>query len=253
MTASQNKDSSTHFGFETVPVSEKAKKVAAVFHRVAERYDLMNDLMSFGIHRLWKHLTIEIANIREGQRVLDLAGGSGDLTRLLLKKVGTKGHVVLADINDAMLNVGRDRLMDEGLISNLSFVQADAEKLPLANGSFDAVVIGFGLRNVTNKQAALNAMYRVLKPGGKVMILEFSEPLSPFIKKIYDAYSFHLLPKIGEWISNDSASYRYLAESIRMHPSREEQTKMMEIAGFEDCVCHNMSCGIVALHVAYRY
>jgi demethylmenaquinone methyltransferase/2-methoxy-6-polyprenyl-1,4-benzoquinol methylase len=243
----------THFGFQSVDWDEKEKKVAEVFHSVAKNYDVMNDLMSFGIHHLWKRFTIELSQVRTGQTVLDLAGGSGDLTRLLSKKVGSEGQVILADINAAMLHVGRDRLLDEGLFNNIAFVQGNAQYLPFANNSFHCITIGFGLRNVTDKEEALRSMYRVCKPGGKVMVLEFSTPKLPGLKPVYDWYSFNILPKVGKLFAQDEESYKYLAESIRMHPSQEYLKKLIEQAGFEDCHYYNLSGGIVALHVAYKY
>jgi len=248
-----NQDKTTHFGFKSVAWSEKEKKVAEVFHSVAKNYDVMNDLMSFGIHHLWKRFTVELSNVRPGQSVLDLAGGSGDLTRLLCKKVGDTGQVILADINEAMLTVGRDRLLDEGLFKNLDFIQANAQCLPFADNSFHCITMGFGLRNVTDKDEALRSMYRVCKPGGKLMVLEFSTPTLPGLKPIYDWYSFNVLPKIGKIFSQDEDSYQYLAESIRMHPNQNALKEMIEKAGFEDCQYHNLSGGIVALHIAYKY
>lgn len=247
----QNK--TTHFGFESVAWDEKEKKVAEVFHSVAKNYDVMNDLMSLGVHHLWKKFTVELSHVRPGQTVLDLAGGSGDLTRLLCKKVGEKGQVFLADINAAMLHVGRDRLMDEGLFKNIHFVQGNAQYLPFANNSFHCITMGFGLRNVTDKDEALRSMYRVCKPGGKLMVLEFSTPNIPGLKPIYDWYSFNILPKVGKLFAQDEASYQYLAESIRMHPNQEGLKQMIERAGFEDCHYINLSGGIVALHIAYKY
>lgn len=246
-------ESQTHFGFQTVPTQEKQAKVAEVFHSVANQYDLMNDLMSFGIHRWWKRFAVELSRAKKGQRVLDLAGGSGDLARLLAKEVGPSGEVVLADINASMLAKGRDRLLDCGLVQSVHYVQANAECLPFAENHFDCITMGFGLRNVTDKAAALRSMYRVCRPGGKVMILEFSAPVLPGLQPIYDWYSFHVLPKIGQWVAQDEDSYRYLAESIRMHPSQEELKTMIEAAGFADCRYHNLSGGIVALHIAYKY
>ena len=243
----------THCGYTSVGWDDKEKKVAEVFHSVAKNYDMMNDLMSLGIHHLWKRYTIELSHVRPGQVVLDLAGGSGDLTRLLCKKVGDNGRVVLADINSAMLNVGRDRLLDEGLYKNIDFVQANAQCLPFVDNNFHCITMGFGLRNVTDKDEALRSMYRVCKPGGKVMILEFSTPSFPGLKPVYDWYSFNILPKIGKLFAQDEASYKYLAESIRMHPNQQTLKKMIEDAGFEDCTYHNLSGGIVALHVAYKY
>lgn len=243
----------THFGFQTVALEEKEKKVEAVFHSVAKSYDLMNDLMSFGIHRLWKHFSIGMSGVRAGQTVLDLAGGSGDLTRLLSQRVGEKGRVYLADINEAMLGVGRDRLTDLGLLDNICFVQANAECLPFADDLFDCITMAFGLRNVTDKQTALESIYRVCKPGGKVMILEFSTPTNAVLKPIYDWYSFNLLPRLGQLFAGDAGSYQYLAESIRMHPPQDELKSMIEKAGFEDCYYHNLTGGIVALHIAHKY
>ena len=248
-----NQEKSTHFGFKSVAWDEKEKKVAEVFHSVAKNYDLMNDLMSFGIHHLWKRFTVELSQVRPGQTVLDLAGGSGDLTRLLCKKVGDSGQVILADINSAMLNVGRDRLLDEGLYKNISFVQGNAQCLPFADNTFHCITMGFGLRNVTDKEEALRSMYRVCKPGGKLMVLEFSTPTVPGLKPVYDWYSFNVLPKVGKFFAQDEASYQYLAESIRMHPNQNDLKEMIEKAGFEDCQYHNLSGGIVALHVAFKY
>jgi demethylmenaquinone methyltransferase / 2-methoxy-6-polyprenyl-1,4-benzoquinol methylase len=243
----------THFGFQSVGWDEKEQKVAEVFHSVAKNYDLMNDLMSFGIHHLWKRFTVELSQVRKGQSVLDLAGGSGDLTRLLSKKVGDTGQVVLADINAAMLHVGRDRLLDEGLFKNIAFVQGNAQYLPFANNSFHCITMGFGLRNVTDKEEALRSMHRVCKPGGKVMVLEFSTPKVPGLKPVYDWYSFTVLPKVGKLFAQDEESYKYLAESIRMHPDQEHLKNLIEQAGFEDCHYYNLSGGIVALHIAYKY
>ena len=248
-----NQENTTHFGFQSVAWDEKEKKVGAVFHSVAKNYDLMNDLMSFGVHRLWKFFTIELSRVRPGQTVLDLAGGSGDLTRMLCQRVGPTGHVVLADINDAMLAVGRCRLLDEGLHDNVNYVQANAQSLPFADNQFHCILIAFGLRNVTDKAMALRSMFRVCKPGGKVMVLEFSTPTLPGLKPVYDWYSFNVLPKVGQLFAHDAASYQYLAESIRMHPSQDELKSMIEQAGFEDCQYHNLSGGIVALHIAYKY
>lgn len=243
----------THFGFQTVDFDEKQKKVGAVFESVAKNYDLMNDLMSFGVHRLWKRFAVLRSVVREGYCVLDLAGGSGDLTRLLSKKVGSTGHVVLADINSAMLAVGRDRLLDEGFCNNIHFVEANAEYLPFNANQFDCITMAFGLRNVTDKSRALSSMYRVLKPGGRLLVLEFSSPTIDALKPFYDWYSFKVLPKLGEWFAQDADSYRYLAESIRMHPAQDELKIMIEEAGFEDCDYLNLSGGIVAIHTAYKY
>lgn len=246
-------ESQTHFGFQTVPTQEKQAKVAEVFHSVANQYDLMNDLMSFGIHRWWKRFAVALSRAKKGQCILDLAGGSGDLALLLAKEVGPGGQIVLADINESMLAKGRDRLLDCGFVQSVLYVQANAECLPFAENHFDCITMGFGLRNVTDKAAALGSMYRVCRPGGKVMILEFSAPVLPGLQPIYDWYSFHVLPKIGEWVAKDEESYRYLAESIRMHPSQEELKTLIEGAGFADCRYHNLSGGIVALHIAYKY
>lgn len=248
-----NRKKTTHFGFESVAWDEKEKKVGAVFESVAKHYDLMNNLMSLGVHHLWKRLTVELSQVREGYAVLDLAGGSGDLTGLLSKKVGPKGRVILADINAAMLAIGRDRLLDQGLYTNIDFVQANAQTLPLADNSFHCITIGFGLRNMTDKDEALRSVYRVCKPGGKLMVLEFSTPKLPGLKPLYDWYSFNILPKLGQLFANDAASYQYLAESIRMHPGQEALKQLIEQAGFEDCYYHNLSGGIVALHIAHKY
>lgn len=241
----------THFGYESVPVGEKADRVRGVFDSVASKYDLMNDLMSAGLHRLWKRFAIDQAAVRPGQKVLDLAGGTGDLARLFAGQVGKTGEVVLADINYAMLAEGRKRLVDAGVGGNLEIAQVDAEKLPFADASFDCVSIAFGLRNVTDKDAALRSMYRVLKPGGKALVLEFSKP-SEALKPAYDAYSFRVLPAVGKLVAGDEDSYRYLAESIRMHPDQETLKSMMQEAGFERCRFHNLTGGVVALHVGYR-
>lgn len=241
----------THFGYESVPVHEKAERVKDVFDAVASRYDIMNDLMSGGLHRLWKRFTIEQAALHRGQRVLDLAGGTGDLARVFTEKVGQSGHVVLADINASMLQEGRRRLIDAGASGNLSIAQVNAEALPFESDSFDCVSIAFGLRNVTDKDAALRSIFRVLKPGAKLLILEFSKPAQA-IRPIYDIYSFKVLPRIGELVANDSQSYQYLAESIRMHPDQETLLAMMQDAGFERCRFHNLAMGIVALHVGYK-
>jgi demethylmenaquinone methyltransferase/2-methoxy-6-polyprenyl-1,4-benzoquinol methylase len=241
----------THFGYETVGVEDKARRVRGVFDSVAGNYDLMNDLMSGGLHRLWKRFTIEQAAVRRGQHVLDLAGGTGDLAKAFAGKVGTAGHVVLADINASMLKEGRRRLTNAGVAGNLSIIQVDAEKLPFADSTFDCITIAFGLRNVTDKEAALASMLSVLKPGGKAMILEFSEP-SAALKPVYDLYSFKVLPFIGKLVASDESSYQYLAESIRMHPNQETLLGMMQAAGFEKCRYHNLAGGIVALHIGYR-
>ena len=241
----------THFGYQNVPVDEKADRVRGVFDSVASRYDIMNDLMSGGMHRLWKRYTIQHANARPGDSVLDLAGGTGDLAREFAKAVGDRGHVVLADINAAMLEQGRRRLVDSGIGGNVTLAQVDAEDLPFAANSFDRVSIAFGLRNVTGKETALAEMHRVLKPGGKVLILEFSRP-SDALKPAYDLYSFKVLPLLGKLVANDSESYQYLAESIRMHPDQETLLGMMEDAGFERCRYNNLTGGVVALHTGYK-
>jgi len=245
-------DPETHFGYERVSEREKAARVRGVFDSVASRYDLMNDLMSLGMHRLWKRLAVFIAGARPGDRVLDLAGGSGDLTRLLSRDVGAQGEVVILDINRSMLDVGRDRLLDAGALDNVRFVQADAEALPFPDRSFNLITMAFGLRNVTRKERALAEMYRVLKPGGTAHVLEFSQVASPVLSKIYDAYSFKLLPRLGQLIARDEASYRYLAESIRMHPPQEELAAMMRAAGLERCRYLNLLGGVVALHSGMR-
>ncbi len=241
-------EKTTHFGFQDVPESQKAGKVAEVFHSVAAKYDLMNDVLSGGMHRLWKRFTIELSGVRPGNRVLDIAGGTGDLTRQFSRLVGPTGEVVLADINDSMLKVGRDRLLDKGVAGNVQFVQADAEALPFPDNHFDVITIAFGLRNVTRKENALRSMLRVLKPGGRLLVLEFSKPGSKLLAKAYDAYSFGFMPLAGKLITNDAESYRYLAESIRMHPDQETLKAMMAEAGFERVTFHNMTGGIVALH-----
>lgn len=242
-------DKTTHFGFETVTEQEKAKRVAGVFTSVADKYDLMNDLMSAGLHRVWKRFAVSVSGVREGQRVLDVAGGSADLSRLFLKKTGGSGQVVLTDINNAMLRRGRDRLIDEGYITPVA--QCDAEHLPFPDNYFDCVSIAFGLRNITRRDAALREMRRVLKPGGRLIVLEFSKVAKP-LEKIYDAYSFKLLPRIGQFVANDADSYRYLAESIRMHPGQEELKQMMEAACLECVEYFNMTGGVVAVHRGYK-
>jgi demethylmenaquinone methyltransferase/2-methoxy-6-polyprenyl-1,4-benzoquinol methylase len=240
----------THFGFETVPEDEKARKVGEVFHSVASRYDLMNDAMSVGMHRLWKRYTVETSGVRAGQKVLDIAGGSGDLSRLFAKKVGPSGEVVLTDINASMLTVGRDRLLDDGLA--VPALQCDAEKLPFTSNYFDCVIVAFGLRNMTHKDQALKEMQRVLKPGGKLLVLEFSKVWKP-LEQVYDAYSFKLLPWMGKVLAKDEASYRYLAESIRMHPDQKTLTQMMLDAGFDKADYQNLSAGVVALHKGWKF
>ncbi|MDH5445089.1 MAG: bifunctional demethylmenaquinone methyltransferase/2-methoxy-6-polyprenyl-1,4-benzoquinol methylase UbiE [Gammaproteobacteria bacterium] len=244
-------DKTTHFGFKDVPWEEKQKKVAGVFHSVAQKYDVMNDLMSLGIHRLWKRFTIEQSGVRTGNRVLDLAGGTGDLTAKFSRIVGPTGQVILSDINDSMLRVGRERLVDRGIAGNVEYVQANAECLPFPDNYFNAITIAFGLRNVTDKDKALRSMYRVLKPGSPLLVLEFSKP-DKMLSPIYDTYSFKLLPLMGKLIANDAESYQYLAESIRMHPDQETLKGMMADAGFERCEYFNLTGGIVALHRGYK-
>ena len=240
----------THFGFETVTENDKAKRVAGVFTSVAQKYDVMNDLMSAGLHRVWKRFAVSVSGVREGQRVLDVAGGSADLSRLFLQKVGSNGQVVLTDINNAMLRVGRDRLLDDGYPTPVT--QCDAERLPFPDNYFDCVSIAFGLRNVTHKDRALCEMQRVLKPGGRLIVLEFSKVAKP-LEKIYDAYSFKLLPKIGQLVAKDADSYRYLAESIRMHPGQEALKQMMLEAGLERAEYFNLTGGVVAVHRGYKF
>jgi len=241
----------THFGYETVPLEDKAERVRGVFDSVSGSYDVMNDLMSGGLHRLWKRYTIDQAAVRAGNSVLDLAGGTGDLARQLASIVGPTGRVVLADINHSMLAEGRKRLVDAGVAGNLSITQVDAEHLPFAPSTFDCITIAFGLRNVTDKDTALRSMFRVLKPGGKLLVLEFSKPADA-LKPAYDLYSFKILPLLGKLVANDEESYRYLAESIRMHPDQDRLLAMMQDAGFERCRFHNLTGGIVALHVGYK-
>jgi demethylmenaquinone methyltransferase/2-methoxy-6-polyprenyl-1,4-benzoquinol methylase len=243
----------THFGFETVPTTAKAGRVREVFDSVASRYDLMNDLMSGGLHRLWKRFALTRTGLRPGQHALDVATGTGDLAVGLHGQVGREGLVCLADVNAAMLEQGRRRLLDRGVAGGVRYVQADAEKLPFRDGSFHCVTIGFGLRNVTDKAAALRAMTRVLRPGGRVLVLEFSKPVLPLLAPAYDTYSFRVLPALGRLVAGDAASYRYLAESIRMHPDQEALAALMAEAGLEDTHYFNLSGGIVALHVGLRY
>lgn len=246
------KKDTTHFGFEQVAYDEKVNKVAGVFHSVASKYDVMNDLMSFGIHRVWKRYTIEMSGVRPGHNVLDLAGGTGDLAAKFARIVGQQGSVTVADINDSMLKVGRERLTDKGIAGNVQYVQANAECLPFPDNHFDAITIAFGLRNVTDKDAALRSMYRVLKPGAPLLVLEFSKPESALLSKVYDTYSFKLLPFMGKVVADDPDSYKYLAESIRMHPDQETLKGMMSEAGFEKCEYFNLTGGIVALHRGYK-
>jgi demethylmenaquinone methyltransferase / 2-methoxy-6-polyprenyl-1,4-benzoquinol methylase len=249
----KNDQDQTHFGFKTVDKTQKVNMVKDVFQSVAAKYDIMNDLMSLGIHRLWKRYTIDCSGVRAGHKVLDLAGGTGDLTAKFSRIVGEKGHVILADINDAMLKVGRDKLRDMGIVGNVDYVQANAEELPFPDNTFDIITIAFGLRNVTDKDKALASMYRVLKPGGRLLVLEFSKPSNELLSKVYDTYSFHLLPKIGQLVANDANSYQYLAESIRMHPAQEVLKEMMEAVGFEQTTYQNLTGGIVALHRGFKF
>lgn len=239
----------THFGYESVDERDKARRVRGVFDSVASRYDLMNDLMSGGMHRLWKTYTVAVANVQEGQRVLDIAGGTGDLALAFAKKVGARGQVVHTDINEAMLRTGRDRLLDAGVM--LPTMVCDAEKLPFPDGHFDVVSVAFGLRNMTHKDAALREMARVLKDGGKLLVLEFSRVAKP-LQKAYDLYSFKVLPRLGKLVAGDAESYRYLAESIRMHPDQGELKALMKINGFGHVDYHNMTAGVVALHVGIK-
>ncbi|MBB5188567.1 MULTISPECIES: bifunctional demethylmenaquinone methyltransferase/2-methoxy-6-polyprenyl-1,4-benzoquinol methylase UbiE [Zhongshania] len=241
-------DKTTHFGYKTVDSKDKVKMVAGVFHSVAAKYDIMNDLMSGGVHRLWKRFTIELSGVRPGNKVLDIAGGTGDLAAKFSRLVGSNGSVVLADINDSMLTVGREKLTNKGIVGNIEYVQANAECLPFPDNYFDCITIAFGLRNVTDKDAALRSMNRVLKPGGRLLVLEFSKPVNPVIAKLYDRYSFDILPKMGQLVTNDEDSYRYLAESIRMHPDQDTLKGMMNDAGFVDVRYHNMTAGVVAVH-----
>lgn len=242
----------TDFGYQQVKTEEKAERVRAVFDSVATKYDLMNDLMSFGIHRLWKRFAVELAGLRPGHKVLDLASGTGDLAARFSGLVGPEGLVTMTDINAAMLDQGRARMADQGLIGNVNYVQVNAEQIPFDDNMFDCVTIGFGLRNVTDKQQALNEMFRVLKPGGRALVLEFSHPRGEPLKWAYDLYSFKVLPFIGKMVANDEASYQYLAESIRMHPDQETLRAMMQQAGFERCDYHNLTGGVVAVHRGYK-
>jgi len=242
----------THFGFEEVAETEKQRRVRGVFDSVATKYDVMNDVMSMGMHRLWKLFTLGQTGLRKGQAALDVAGGTGDLTKGMARQVGAEGHVVLSDINQAMLEQGRNRLLDDGVVGNVTYAQANAEFLPFEDNSFDCITIGFGLRNVTRKEKALESMFRVLRPGGQLMILEFSKPMES-LSSIYDLYSFKVLPFMGKLVANDSDSYRYLAESIRKHPDQETLLGMMNDAGFERTRYHNLTGGIVALHRGYKF
>jgi demethylmenaquinone methyltransferase / 2-methoxy-6-polyprenyl-1,4-benzoquinol methylase len=241
----------TDFGFKEVPTEQKASLVEKVFSSVAPKYDLMNDLMSLGLHRFWKFFTVQVAQIKSGYRILDVAGGTGDLTKAFAKELQNSGELWLLDINAAMLNIGRDKLLDTGL-SQVHFVQGNAEALPFPDNYFDVITIAFGLRNVTDKAAALRSMNRILKPGGQLLVLEFSKVKSPLLQKLYDTYSFELLPKIGQWVANDRASYQYLAESIRRHPDQATLQQMVLDAGFSRCDVHNFLAGVVALHRGHK-
>ncbi len=245
--------STTDFGFEKIPEEEKVKRVGKVFSSVAKRYDVMNDLMSLGIHRVWKQTAIDSCNIKLHSKVLDLAGGTGDLAKLIAKRLNQTGCIYVADINADMLNVGRERLLDQGFFGNLEFVQCNAENLPFEDNYFDCITIAFGLRNVTDKAKALRSMYSVLKPGGTLMVLEFSKPTNPIFQKIYDQYSFTLLPALGKLVADDADSYKYLVESIRMHPDQNTLKQLIEEQGFEDCSYQNLTGGIVAIHRAFKY
>lgn len=242
----------THFGYETVALHDKQRRVAQVFDSVAQKYDLMNDLMSFGLHRWWKHVTLQLAAIRPGDQVLDLAGGTGDLAIQMARRVGPSGRVILADINASMLSIGRDRLLNQGIANNVSVVQANAQCLPFADNCLHWVTMAFGLRNVTDKQVALASMHRVLKPGGQLLVLEFSKPQWRWLSRLYDLYSFAVLPRLGQWVAHDSNSYQYLAQSIRMHPDQQRLQQMMQQAGLVNCQYHNLSGGIVALHTGVK-
>lgn len=253
MRSDQDNSEQTHFGYQTIDKTQKEQMVAGVFHSVAAKYDIMNDVMSFGVHRLWKRFTIDSSAVRPGNKVLDLAGGTGDLTRKFSEIVGESGQVVLADINDSMIKVGREKLHNLGVVGNIEYVQANAEALPFAENTFDLVTIAFGLRNVTNKDAALESIFRVLKPGGRLLVLEFSKPQQDWLNKAYDFYSFNILPNMGQLIANDKESYQYLSESIRMHPDQETLKGMMQQAGFEQVEYTNLTGGIVALHKGFKF
>lgn len=243
----------THFGFKDVPEDQKSKLVGEVFHSVASQYDVMNDVMSFGAHRLWKRFAISQSAVKAGNTVLDVAAGSGDLSALFSNRVGPTGRVIVTDINESMLRVGRDRLINDGCSNNLNFSLADAQTLPFKSNFFDCISISFGLRNVTDKSLALSSMYRCLKPGGRLLILEFSTPALPLLAKAYDQYSFNVIPKMGELITGDKASYQYLVESIRKHPAQDELKQLMLVSGFDHARYHNLTGGVVALHIGYKY
>lgn len=247
-----NKNNTTHFGFKTVSKNTKTSMVSDVFHNIAEKYDLMNDLMSYGIHRIWKKILVYHSEMYRGCKILDLAGGTGDLSIQFSKIVGNTGIVVLVDINHTMLKIGQKKIRNLGILNNILYIQANAESLPFSDNTFDCISIAFGLRNFTNKEKALSSIYRVLKPGGKLLILDFSVPNSKIINKMYNFYSFHILPKIGEFITQQAESYHYLVESIRMHPNPNTLKHMILDAGFNNVEFFNMTCGIVALHYAYK-
>lgn len=253
MTDQYKENNTTHFGFRAVDKNKKADMVADIFDSVAAKYDLMNDLMSFGIHRLWKRFTIECSAVRPGQKILDLAGGTGDFTAKFSRMVGEKGEVILADINASMLMIGREKTRNQGRISNIHYVQANAESLPFCDNYFDCITLAFGLRNMTEKEKALSSILRVLKPGGRLLVFEFSAPVFPWLRKIYDVYSFHVLPKMGKIVAQDEQSYRYLAESIRMHPDQDTLKLMMMNAGFQQVTYSNLTGGIVALHRGFKF
>lgn len=246
-------DNNTHFGFQQVPLAEKASLVGKVFSSVARNYDIMNDLMSFGVHRIWKKFAVSQSALIAGGNVLDLAAGSGDLSSEFAKQVGPKGQVVMTDINPDMLAEGKKRMLNQGLVGNIDFKIMDAEQIEFEDNTFDCVSISFGLRNVTDKEKALSEMARVIRPGGRVLVLEFSKPVLPILEKLYDLYSFNVIPKLGKWVANDEPSYQYLVESIRQHPDQEVLKHMMLKNGCDEVVCHNLSGGIVALHVGYKY
>lgn len=248
-----SEERATDFGFEQVAWDQKKVRVGGVFDSVAPRYDLMNDVMSFGLHRLWKRFAIERTGLRRGDVAIDVAAGSGDLSLAMAKRVGSEGRVIVSDINANMLQTGRDRLIDAGIAGNVEYAIADAERLPVRDGCLDCVTIGFGLRNVTDKQAALREFFRVLKPGGRLVVLEFSKPQLAAVEPVYDAYSFQILPRLGALLADDAHSYRYLAESIRRHPDQETLLGMLEAAGFERCEYFNLTMGIVAVHVGFRF
>ena len=248
-----SEDQETHFGFRAVKESEKASMVGDVFSSVASNYDVMNDFMSLGVHRLWKRFAVSQSGLKPGGHVLDVAAGSGDLSRRFAQQVGPSGRVVLTDINPDMLAQGKIRMIDAGFVGNIEYAIADAENLEFEDSSFDCACISFGLRNVTRKEKALGELARVLKPGGRLLVLEFSKPVIPLLDKVYDAYSFNVIPKIGKLVAKDEDSYRYLVESIRKHPDQETLKGMMMVAGFDEVKYHNLSAGIVALHIGYKY